>query len=445
MASVAPFHERRVDAPSTVWLPFPLDEAAPAPAGDITCEVVIVGGGLTGLSTALHLKMVEPRLDVVLLEAGRIGYGASGLNSGQCAPRIGPAIERQVRSLGPDFAHAAYAYSLDAVELTASLVNTCAIDCDMHAAGQWQVALRDVDAVALERRAAIYRALGFDVPLLGADAIRASLPDSRRICNAIAFPARLLNPGRLCIGLKRAALERGVRIFENTRVSRFARDTGTLHVRAGSINASRVVFAVDGGIGGIGGLGGFRRAVLPVAAFAAVTRPLSAVERDVIGWRQGQGLYDARPMFNFLRPLADGRLLIGGGYRYARDEKVDLDLHARSAPDLPGQLPLFFPSLRPITADAVWHGLLGCTLNEWPIVKALDAGRRFWHVGAWNGHGVALAVAAGRDLAHAMAGHTAIPSVPWACPRATGLPRAVVRTVLPLYLGWLRHSSQITI
>jgi gamma-glutamylputrescine oxidase len=445
VARVMQPHGCRLDAPSTAWLPFPLDEVTSAVTGDMTCDVAIVGGGLTGLSTALHLKTVEPRIDVVLLEAGRIGYGASGLNSGQCAPRIGPAVERQVRSLGPDFAHAAYAYSLDAVELTAGLVNTCGIDCDMREAGQWQVALRDTDAITLEKRAAVYRALGFDVPLLGVDVLRASLPDSRRIRNAIAFPARLLNPGRLCVGLKRAALERGVRIFEYSRVLRFARDTGALHVDAGSIGASRVVFAVDGSVGSIDGLDTFRGTVLPVAAFAAVTRPLSAAERDVIGWRQGQGMYDARPMFNFLRPLDDGRLLIGGGYRHAPGEKVDLDLRTRSAPDLTGQLSLFFPSLREMTADRVWHGLLGCTLNEWPIVKALDAERRYWHVGAWNGHGVALAVAVGRDLAHAIAGHTAMPSVPWACPRTTSLPPALVRAVLPLYLGWLRHSSQLNI
>ncbi|CAG4903127.1 NAD(P)/FAD-dependent oxidoreductase [Paraburkholderia saeva] len=445
MASFMPNPARRTDTPSTLWLPFPLDEPTCAVGADLTCDVAIVGGGLTGLSTALHLKAVEPRLDVVLLDAGRIGYGASGLNSGQCAPRIGPAIERQVKSPGPDFAHAAYAYSLEAMALTTSLANRCEIDCELHDAGQWQVALRDADALTLEKRATIYRALGFDVPLLGADALRASLPDSQRIRNAIAFPARLLNPGRLCIGLKRAALERGVRIFEHTRVSRFARDTGALHVRNSMINATRIVFATDGGIGSIDGLDAFRRTVLPVAAFAAVTRPLSSDERRVIGWHQGQGLYDTRPMFNFLRPLADGRLLIGGGYRYAPGEKVDLDLHERSAPDLTGQLPLFFPSLGAMTAGSVWHGTLGCTLNEWPVVRALDAERRYWHAGGWNGHGVALAVAAGRDLAHAMAGQVAMPAVPWTSPRAPGLPLALARTVLPLYLGWRRHSSQITI
>ncbi|MFM0043246.1 NAD(P)/FAD-dependent oxidoreductase [Paraburkholderia sediminicola] len=427
---------------STVWLPFPLDELAPAPSGHLRCDVAVVGGGLSGLSTALHLKLAAPQLDVLLLEAGRIGYGASGLNSGQCAPRIGPAIENQVRSLGEEFARAAYDYSLGAVEFAARFAKDLAIDCELRCAGQWQVALRDADALKLERRAAVYRSLGLDVPLLGADAVHASLPDAYRIRNALVFPAWLLNPGRLCVGMKRAALAQGVRIFEHARVERLERDIGTLHVGSSSIRASRIVLAVDGAIGG---LIAFRRTVLPVTAFAAVTRALSCAERSAIGWTQGQGLYDARPMFNFLRPMADGRLLIGGDYRYARDTQAGVAQKPQDASHLLAQLSLFFPSVRSITADVVWHGLLGCTLNEWPIVAPLDRDGRHWHIGAWNGHGVALALRAGHDLAYAMTGQTALPGIPWHCPRAANLPHNLIAMLVPLYLEWLRHSSRMTI
>lgn len=426
---------------STVWLPIPLDERAPAPSGHLRCDVAVVGGGLSGLSTALHLKLAAPQLDVLLLEAGRIGYGASGLNSGQCAPRIGPAIENQVRSLGEEFARAAYDYSLEAVDFAVQFAKQLSIACEMRRAGQWQVALRDTDALKLERRAAAYRSLGLAVPLLNADAVRTSLPGAVRIHNALVYPAWLLNPGQLCVGMKRVALDHGVRIFESARVERLERDTGTLHVGDNSIRATRVVLAVDGAIGG---LIASRGTVLPVTALAAVTRPLSAEQRATIGWTQGQGLYDTRPMFNFLRPLTDGRLLIGGSYRYARRMNASMSQTPQDVRHLLAQLSLFFPSLGSMTAELVWHGLLGCTLNEWPIVAPLDRDRRHWHIGAWNGHGVALALRAGRDLAYAMTGQIALPDIPWRCPRSPNLPPRLLSFLVPLHLEWLRRSSRMT-
>ena len=138
-------------------------------------------------------EILAPHLDVVLLEAGRIGYGQSGLNSGQAAPRIGPAIEAQVAALGRAAAIAAHAYSVQAIEFAAALVNRHHIDCDLEATSQWEVSLTDRDAAKLERRSSLYRALGFDVPLVDSSAVRSALPSSTRIRNAIAFPAYRLN------------------------------------------------------------------------------------------------------------------------------------------------------------------------------------------------------------------------------------------------------------
>lgn len=428
-------------AHTSVWLDGPIDELTAAAPGDTACDVAIVGGGLAGLSTALHLKLLAPRLDVLVLEAGRIGYGQSGLNSGQCAPRIGPPIEKQVRALGAEFARAAHQYSLDAVELVRQVVTELAIDCEMQHAGQWQVALRDTDALQLENRAQVFSSLGFDLPLLSADAVRASLPDAHRIRNALVFPASTLNPARLCVGLKRAALAHGVRIHENTCVIRIERSTSALVTARGAVRASHVVLAVDGGIGKLGLL---RRNVIPVAAFGARTRPLSEAERASIGWTDGQGIFDARPLFNFMRPLADGRLLIGGSYRFAGNNVIAPPLAARCTEELSEQLAMFFPSLRSVPFDARWHGLLGCTLNDWPIVAPLDLDCRHWHVGAWNGHGIALAMSAGRDLARTLAGLSPMPEVPWCCPRAPRVPGRLLARLLPLYLGWLRRSSRIT-
>jgi gamma-glutamylputrescine oxidase len=402
--------------------------------------VAVIGGGLAGLSTAIHLRKISPRLDVALFEAGRIGYGASGLNSGQCAPRMGPAIDAQVRSLGDDAARAAYQYSLDAVDFGAKLASEHGIDCDLDSCGQWQVALRERDARKLERHAEAYRSLGFNVPLVSTTDARAALPDSSRIFNALAFPASLLNPGRLCIGLKRTALNLGVRVFEHARVTRFDRRGGAFEVDSVRASASRVVLAVDGRVGQ---LGLFRHAVIPVSACAAVTRVLTPDERAAIGWRQGQGLFDARPAFNFLRPLPDGRLLIGGSYRYGRNALTERDL-LLAGRNLIEQLRIFLPTLHAVTADAVWQGKFGCTLDEWPIVGPLDDEHRHWHIGASNGHGVALSLAMGRDLAGMLTGNVPLPPRPWIRRHAPGLPEPLTRIFLPLYLAWLERASRLT-
>jgi gamma-glutamylputrescine oxidase len=428
----------------TVWLPACLDEPASPVANSLRCDVAVVGGGFSGLSAALHLKTLAPQLDVVLVEAGRVGYGPSGLNSGQAAPRIGPAIEKQVATIGLPAARSAHMYSLQAMEFAAALVDRYAIDCDLRATSQWQVSLTDRDAMKLEKRSALYRELGFEVPLVDTRVLRAALPGSPRIRNAIAFPAYLMNPGRLCVGLKRAVIDAGVRLFEHSR----ARLSHGLTVGGFDIEATRIVLAVDGGIGALGHLGG---AVLPIAAFAAVTRPLRLEERSAIGWADGQGLYDGRPVFNFLRPLPDGRLLIGGEYRYAHGGQVRPRDVSRSTSRLIEQLSLFFPSLSAISADAGWHGVLGCTLNEWPVIAPLDAAGRCWHLGAWNGHGVALALAAGHELAAALTNsssgtheHEHEPA-PWRHLPALRIPSAATRFLLPAYLAWLRRASRLSL
>jgi gamma-glutamylputrescine oxidase len=419
-----------------------MDEPAPPVTSCLRCDVAVVGGGFAGLSAALHLKTLAPDLDVVLLEAERIGYGPSGLNSGQAAPRIGPAIENQIATIGRSAAREAYAYSLRAMEYVAALIDEHSIDCDLSAKPQWQVSLTDQDAVKLSRRSRLYSELGFEVPLVDSCVLRAAFPGSPRIRNAIAFPAYLINPGRLCVGLKKAAIGAGVRLFEHSRV----RISHGLTVGAFEVEAKRIVLAVDGGIGALGRLGAL---VHPIAAFAAVTRPLRPEERSAIGWADGQGIYDARPVFNFLRPLPDGRLLIGGEYRYAYGGRIRPSDVSRSTVKLMEQLSLFFPSLSAISADAGWHGVLGCTLNEWPVIAPLDPAGRCWHLGAWNGHGVALALSSGQELATALtdspSGTRQYGLAPWRAIPARRIPASVTRFVLPAYLAWLRRASRLSL
>src|SRR5262249_1235176 len=147
-------------------------------------------------------------------------------------------------------------------------------------------------------------------------------------------------------------------------------------------------------------LGIFRRSVFPVRVFAAATRPLRREEREAVGWPGERGLYDARHMFNFLRITPSGEIVIGGEYAYARPGTEPGAAESdRAGARLARNLAMLFPALRDIGLGRRWSGTTGCTLDGWPLVAPLGERRNAWHVGAWNGHGVALAPASSGLLA----------------------------------------------
>ncbi len=407
------------------------------------CDFLVIGGGLSGLSTALHLKKMQPTAQVALLEAGEIGNSSSGLNSGQCGPRIGPAIEKQVKSLGKEKVAEIYRYSQKAMEYAASLIQEHSIDCHLQASQQWQVALREKDAQTLAQRARLYQSLGFDVPLLGQSAVRKCLPESSSILNALEFPVYLLNPYQLCLGLKQAALQVGVCLYENTKaVSHKEEQTVEFSANGHRLHYRQAILAVDGSIPQ---LSEYRASVLPIAVFAAVTRPLSHDERCRIGWSKEQSLFDARPTFNFLRLVPGDRILIGGEYCYAPAGQLDVRQQRESLERLQRQLAFFFPSLQAMSFDYQWHGVVGCTLDEWPIIGPLKSSSACWYVGASNGHGVAASLIAGREVAQALISQELTPYFPWQRSSVMGLGHpAVARLTLPYYLGWLRRRSRLT-
>lgn len=406
---------------------------------ELHCDFLVIGGGMAGLSTALHLKKRLPGDRVALLEGGKIGDGSSGSNSGQCGARIGPAIENQVKSLGEEAAATIYRYSLDAMEYAASLVKELGIQCDLRPGRQWQVALTPKYARTLARRSSLYRSLSFDVPLIEQREVREIFPESDRIVNAIEFPAYTLDPYRLCAGLKRAVLEAGVDLYENSRVV-----SGTNGFRANGypLHYRHAVLAVDSGAAR---LSAHTASVLPIAVFAGVTRPLNREEKQRFLGLHDRGLFDARPVFNFLRLINGERILIGGEYRYTGSGLINprqLEIHGER---LRQQLALFFPSARAIPLEYRWYGVAGCTLDEWPAIGPLPSNPACWYAGAWNGHGIAASLISGYEVARVIVDEKLTPRLPWYRSSAPGLGHPIVaRATLPGYLAWLRACGWLT-
>ena len=290
--------------PRVFWLD---DKTAPVPApallGPTTADLVVVGGGYTGLWTALRAKERYPELDVVLLEADTCGSAASGRNGGFCDASLThgygngrarwPDEVAQLEQLGAD--------NLDAIGDT---ITRFGIDCDWQRTGELTVAtaphhLDELAEEASERPA---------VALLDQEAARAEL-NSPTYLGALSDPDRtaLVEPARLAWGLRRACVELGVRIHDHSRVT--ALHSKSLHTETGSVRADRIALATNAFPSLLRRL---RLYTVPVYDLVLVTEPLSTAQLKSIGWRHRQGVGDASNLFHYYRLTRDDRILWGG-------------------------------------------------------------------------------------------------------------------------------------
>jgi glycine/D-amino acid oxidase-like deaminating enzyme len=203
--------------PRPFWLAdLPRPEPAPALVGTVDADLCIVGGGFTGLWAALHARRDDPARDVVLLEGETCGFGASGRNGGFASSSLTHGLENGVARF-PDEARELERLGLENLEGLADDLAHLGIDCDLERTGDISVMLDPADADELEGAAALYRIYGHDVEVLDAAAMRAEVASPtyhgglwERTGSA------LVHPGKLALGLRRAALAAGVRVFEHT-------------------------------------------------------------------------------------------------------------------------------------------------------------------------------------------------------------------------------------
>lgn len=428
---------------STFWLPQPVDDLCRGITRDEDCDVFIVGGGISGLSTALHIKMLSPENDVVLVEADRIGYGPGGLNSGQCAPRVGPDIGIQILKSGRKNALLNYQYSLDACSYLKNFIHLFNLNLEFEETEQWQISLSPAgykkNLIALNE----YASLGVSLGYYDKTVLNEMMPDSQRIQNAISFAASFINPGLFCINLKKLALDSGVRIFESSPAElNMALLQGHARVNGFNIKSKKVILAIDRNIS-------FTprsfSSVHPITTYISVTRPLNHNELSAIGWKNRAGLYDNRKYFKFLRPLSHNRLLIGGEYRFNNKRSESMKTHKIAVNSLMKHLAALFPSLNKVQSEYSWSGVSGCTLTGWPVVKPMDDSERCWQIGSWNGHGVALSFYAGKNLAERVSDKTSQPAVPWNESPGIPIPYWLSAISIPAYLAWFKYYGNFSI
>lgn len=378
-------------------------------------DLAVVGAGLAGLSAAYHALGRRPDRPVAVLEAGRVGTGASGRSTGMVGPGVAQSLGALADRVGDESARAFYAASLHAVRATRLLVEREGIACELEAASQLIVARSRADRVRLRADVAVRSRLGVPHDALDDAALRARVRVATADGDAQDGPAAvevpdtaLVHPQKLVAGLARAVRARGAAVCEGARVTRVAGGGPgapvTLRVvrdgRETTLVARRVVVAAGGGTPGLGLL---RGRVLPLHLQALATAPLPPDVREALGWRGREGVIEASRVFDYFRLTADDRLVFGGGVpRYGWNGRPGPGAESRALARLERAFRRRFadvPGFARVPVTHRWTGVIDYVLDGLPTIGARRGRPGVLHLVGWCGHGLALSIAAGAWVA----------------------------------------------
>jgi gamma-glutamylputrescine oxidase len=364
-------------------------ERQPALAGEVRCDVVVVGGGFTGMAAAL--AAAEAGAKVVLLEAETVGHGASGRNGGQLIPGLRWSASHLKAEFGLERARAVHDVALEAVARVGTRIARHGIGCDFkvgHLEAAWKPAhfdemRREADVLTREfgRTGLEVVAPGDMCRHVGTDTYHGGLFDAE---------GGHFHPLNYLLGLAQAARAAGATLHERSRVTRLTQD-GVVRAETavGVVVADHAILAADAWTGEVArDLG---RYTVPLMNYNVATAPLGALAETILP--SDSAVADSRFVLNYFRLSADKRLIFGGGERYRSTPPQDIGGFVR--PYLEG----LFPQLRGIAIDHGWGGIVSVTANRLPHL-----GRRgrvlFAH--GFSGHGALLTTLAGELCGEAL-------------------------------------------
>lgn len=370
--------------------------AQPALGGDIEADVCILGAGYVGLSAALDLA--EAGYRVVVLEAERIGWGASGRNGGQVIFGWGCGEATLESLLGRDDARRLFDWSLEAVDLIHERRAKHAIDCDWRD-GHIHVAIKPRHVAELQAwQEALARDYAYPLPWWDRERLRAVLDSPRYLGGLYDARSGHLHPLKYALGLGCAALAAGVQVFETSAVRRIEHGPRpVLHTDHGRVRCDFAVLAGNALVKGVAPE--LDRRIMPVGTYIAATRPLGEDRaRALIG--NDMAVADINWALDYFRRSADHRLLFGGRASYSNLQPPNL------AWVMAGRMRRVFPQLADEDFEYVWGGTIDISLNRAPHWGRIGRDNVYFAQG-FSGHGVAAAGLAGRVIAEAVRGQSA--------------------------------------
>jgi gamma-glutamylputrescine oxidase len=382
----------------------PARPAAQPLQGRVDTAVCIVGAGFAGLAAALGLVERGQR-DVVLLEAERVGFGASGRNGGFVFGGYSLDNADLLAQLGPQRARAAYALTRDAVNLIRQRIARHAIDCDVVEGGALLANWFDDKSILDRQQRLMADHFGVQWQRLDKAALADHVRSDRYFGGLLEPDAFHFHPLKYALGEAAAITAGGGRIHEQSPVGAIERIGTGFIVRTprGEVRARELVIAGGGYLSGL--VPPLERAMLPIATYVMVTEPLGARRGDFIP--SPAAIYDTRFAFDYYRVLPDTRLLWGG--RIAVRDRRAGDI----ARFLKEDLLRVYPALADLRVDFAWSGLMSYARHKMPQIGRLGGGagdaRGAWHAISFGGHGVAPTTVAGEVLAAAIAEGRPVP------------------------------------
>jgi len=369
--------------------------AYPPLRGEFSADVCIVGGGFSGLNTAIELA--QKGFSVVLLEAHKIGWGASGRNGGQLIRGVGHGVEQFESVIGTSGVRELKLMGLEAVEIVRHRVAQFTIDCDLTW-GYCDLANKPAHLEGFAADMAELKSLGYrhELRLLQPEQMHEVVGSERYVGGLIDMGSGHLHPLNLALGEAAAAQSLGVQLFEDSAVSRI--DYGAtvkVHTAQGVVRAAHLVLGCNAYLNGLNSnLGG---KVLPAGSYVIATEPLSEAQAHAI-IPQNMALCDQRVALDYYRLSADRRLLFGGACHYSGRDPADIAGYMR-----PKMLAVF-PHLQDVQIDYQWGGMIGIGANRLPQIGRLKDQANVYYAQAYSGHGVNATHLAGKLLAEAIGG-----------------------------------------
>jgi glycine/D-amino acid oxidase-like deaminating enzyme len=367
--------------------------------GDIRTDVAIVGGGFSGLSTALALK--KSGVSAVIIEREFCGHGASGRNAGHLTPTICKDLPTAVMLFGKEKAAELVRFADHCVETTENMMSEYSIDCDYNQSGNIMAVVHPKQEARLRKAAAAAESLGAKIRYVESSEMRERGIPRAFLSGAMEVLGGTLHPGNYVEGLRQAAINAGIPIYEQTAVTEISKDKQPkVFTEQGTVSADKVVMATNAFTPDIGKPG---HRICPLYVTLFETRPLSDEQLEAIGgWAGREGIYTAHESMESYRLTAQ-RTIIGGSkeVKYFFGGKVG---HHGGAKDASSNAVISafrdrFPQLEALPIAHNWAGWIGMTMNFLPLVGQLPGQTSIYHTAGYNGHGIAQASAMGAIMA----------------------------------------------
>ncbi len=368
----------------------------------LNVDVALVGGGYTSLMCALHLKNQQPNLSVAVLESHYIGFGSSGRNAGMVLHDL---HDNRANAFGKDAVRFTYEQVAGVINTMKTLNQRYDFDCDLEKNGYLELALYPSHIEDLYEKQKLYDRYKQDFRIVDQQELQSEIHVPQFMGAGLYPHAAQLHPGKYILGLKKAALQEGVMIFEHTPVQALQQgERIRLKTSQGVIESDAVVLGLNAYHPG-SKLAPMHNRVVSLFSFIALTESLGPRLKDVLGWQKRWGYSDMRYLHNYVRLVDEDRLLFGGRVRYRFGTTLTPAQEQQMYGQLTGEFFKRFPMLTGTKIEHQWCGSVAFNMTQTPTMGVTGKHQNIFYSLGYSGMGVSLASLGGQVLADLYLGH----------------------------------------